>query len=138
MYGKLDLTERLQNGDVNITDFKTGSSKTKNIIEKLDEEGRLSSHLRQLAMYSYLVFGAEKGKEVLASRLFYLEASKDDKNALYSTHISKEQINLLVKDIEDYDQLLKSGSWIGRPCNYNSYGKNTVCEYCKMAEIYKN
>ncbi len=137
MYGKLDLTERLQNGDVVITDFKTGSSKTKNTIEKLDEEGRLSSHLRQLAMYSYLVFGAEKGKEVLSSRLLYLEASKDDKNYLYSTHISEEQIDLLIKDIADYNQLLKSGNWVNRPCNYNSYGKNTICEYCKMAEIYK-
>ena len=137
MYGKLDLTERLKNGDVVITDFKTGNSKTKNTIEKIDEEGRLSSHLRQLAMYSYLVFGAEKGKEVLSSRLLYLEAPKDDKNSLYSTHISKEQIDLLIKDIADYDQLLKSGNWVNRPCNYKSYGKNTVCEYCQMAEIYK-
>ena len=58
MYGKIDLTERMSNGDMIITDFKTGSSKTKNAIEKLDEENRLSSHMRQLAMYSYLVAGA--------------------------------------------------------------------------------
>ena len=137
IYGKLDLTERLKNGDVVITDFKTGGSKTKNIIEKLDEENRLSSHLRQLAMYSYLVFGSEKGKEVFASRLLYLEAPKGDKNFFYSTHITKEQINLLIKDIMDYDQLLKSGDWVNRPCRYNAYGKNTVCPYCQIAEIYK-
>jgi DNA helicase-2/ATP-dependent DNA helicase PcrA len=136
MYGKLDLTERLPNGETVITDFKTGGSKSKNIIEKLDEEGRLSSHLRQLAMYSYLVAGAEKGKTVSLSRLFYLEAPKDDKNVFYSTHITGEQINLLIKDIRDYDELLKSGNWVSRPCNYNSYGKNTECEYCKMAKIY--
>jgi hypothetical protein len=52
--------------------------------------------------------------------------------------ISREQIHLLVKDIEDYDYLVKTGEWINRPCNYNSYGKNTECEYCKMAEIYKS
>jgi DNA helicase-2/ATP-dependent DNA helicase PcrA len=137
IYGKLDLTERMENGSVVITDFKTGSSKTTNAIEKLDEEGRLSSHLRQLVMYSYLVSGAEKGKEVFATRLLYLEAPKGDKNSFYSTRISKEQINLLVKDIMDYNQLLKSGNWVTRPCHYNSYGKNTECEYCKMAEIYK-
>src|SRR3989344_6471715 len=62
MYGKIDLTERAEDGGITITDFKTGSSKTKSVIEKLDEENRLSSHMRQLAMYSYLVAGAEKGK----------------------------------------------------------------------------
>ncbi len=144
MYGKLDLTETLSNGDVVVTDFKTGSTKTKGVIEKIDEEGRLSSSMRQLAMYSYLVAGAEKGREVHISKLLFLEAKKDDKNALYSTHISSEQINLLLKDIADYNNLLKSGEWVNRPCKYNSYGhaggragKNASCEYCKMAEIYK-
>ena len=145
MSGKIDLTERLDNGDVVITDFKTGSSKTKSVIEKLDKENRLSSHLRQLAMYSYLVAGVEKGKQVSMSRLFYLESLKNDKNILYSIHISKEQVDLLKKDIADYDMFIKSGEWVDRPCNYNSYGraggragKNTECEYCKMAEIYKS
>jgi len=137
MYGKLDLTERLPNGDISVTDFKTGSTKTKGIIEKIDEEGRLSSLMRQLAMYSYLIAGAEKGKDVYASKLLFLEAQKSDKNALYSTHVDREQIDLLIRDITDYDNLLKSGEWVNRPCNYNSYGKHTECEYCKRAEIYK-
>ncbi|MCE9585460.1 ATP-dependent helicase [Candidatus Nomurabacteria bacterium] len=137
MYGKLDLTERNSNGDITVTDFKTGSVKTKGVIEKIDEEGRLSTLMRQLVMYSYLVAGAEKGKDVYASKLLFLEAKKDDKNALYSTHIDREKIDLLIKDIADYDNLLKNGEWIARPCNYNSYGKNTKCEYCKRAEIYK-
>ncbi|MFA6257792.1 MAG: ATP-dependent DNA helicase [Candidatus Paceibacterota bacterium] len=138
MYGKLDLTERLQNGDLIVTDFKTGSPKTKSAIEKINEEGRPSSLMRQLAMYSYLISGAEKGREVSVSKLLFLEASKDDKNALYSTHIDKEKIELLLKDITDYNNLLKIGDWVNRPCNYNSYGKATVCEYCKIAEIYKS
>ena len=137
MYGKLDLTERLSNGDVVVTDFKTGGTKTKGVIEKIDEEGRLSSLMRQLAMYSYLVAGAEKGRDVKISKLLFLEASAGDKNALYSTRIEDKQIDLLLKDITDYNNLLKSGDWVNRPCNYNSYGKGTVCEYCKRAEIYK-
>jgi DNA helicase-2/ATP-dependent DNA helicase PcrA len=137
MYGKLDLTERLSDGNIIVTDFKTGSAKTKSAIEKIDEEGRLSSLMRQLAMYSYLVKGAEKGADVAESKLLFLEAKKGDKNALYSTRINSEQIDLLVKDLKDYENLLKSGDWVGRPCNYNSYGKGTVCEYCKMAEVYK-
>lgn len=138
MYGRIDLTERTPDDEIIITDFKTGSSKTAGAIEKLDDEGRLSTHMRQLAMYSYLVAGAEKGKEVMTSRLLYLEAPKEDKNSLYSTHVGKEEIDLLVKDIGDYDEMLKSGSWIDRPCNYNSYGKNTECEYCKLAKIYRS
>lgn len=137
MYGKLDLTERSSNGDLIITDFKTGSTKTKGAIEKIDPEGRLSTLMRQLAMYSYLINGVEKGKNVSVSKLLFLEANKDDKNALYSTHIDKEKIDLLLKDITDYNILLKSGDWVNRPCNYNSYGKNSECKYCKIAEIYK-
>ncbi|MFZ2149814.1 MAG: ATP-dependent DNA helicase [Minisyncoccia bacterium] len=137
MYGKLDLTERMPDGEIVITDFKTGSVKTKNAIEKTDEEGRLSSLMRQLAMYSYLIKGAEKGKTVSESRLLFLEAKKGDKNALFATHVGEEQIDLLVKDIRDYESLLKSGEWVDRPCNYNSYGKGTVCEYCKMSAVYK-
>lgn len=137
MYGKLDLTERLPDGNIIVTDFKTGSAKTKNAIEKIDEEGRLSPLMRQLAMYSYLVRGAEKGTDVAESKLLFLEAKKGDKNALYSTRINSEQIDLLIKDLRDYESLLKSGEWVERSCNYNSYGKGTVCEYCKMAEIYK-
>ena len=137
MYGKLDLTERLPNGDIVVTDFKTGSTKTKGVIEKIDEEGRLSSLMRQLAMYSYLIRGAEKGRDVQTSKLLFLEASKGDKNALYSTHIENKQIDLLLKDITDYNNLFKTGEWVNRPCYYKSFGKGSVCEYCKRAEIYK-
>lgn len=132
MYGKIDLTERTKEGNIIVTDFKTGSSKTTGMIEKIDEEGRLSSYMRQLAMYSYLVQGAEK-KEVAMSKLLFLEADKGDKNVLYSTHINQEQIDLLVRDIKEYDEALKQGTWTDRECNYNAYGKNTTCEYCALA-----
>src|SRR5690606_32277584 len=81
-YGKIDLTERFPDGTIVVTDFKTGSTKTSGVIEKRDDEGRLSSYIRQLAMYSYLLQGAEKGKEVTASRLLFLEADTNDKNAV--------------------------------------------------------
>ena len=136
MYGKLDLTERLPNGDIIITDFKTGNTKTKSVIEKLDEENRLSTYMRQLAMYSYLIAGSEKGKDVSESRLLFVESKEGDKNAVYSTHVNIEQIDMLKKDIADYDDLLKSGNWVDRSCNNNSYGKGAECEYCKLAKIY--
>ena len=52
--------------------------------------------------------------------------------------ITPDQTKLLLADIADYDELVKSGEWLNRPCNFNSYGKATVCEYCKMAEVYKS
>lgn len=136
MYGKIDLTEFLADGTVAVTDFKTGSSKTKSAIEKVDEDGRLSTLMRQLAMYTYLVRGGDK-KEVSNSKLLFLEADKNDKNALYATRVDDEQIDLLVRDIVEYDEALKNGSWVERPCLAKSWGKNTECEYCKRAEIYK-
>jgi hypothetical protein len=79
MYGKIDLTERFPDGSITVTDFKTGSSKTTGMIEKPNEDGRMSDYLRQLAMYSYLIAGAEKGTEVAQSRLYFLEAEAKER-----------------------------------------------------------
>jgi DNA helicase II / ATP-dependent DNA helicase PcrA len=131
MYGKIDLTER--DGDrIVVTDFKTGSSKTTGMIEKIDDEGRLSTYMRQLAMYSYLIRGAEE-KNVTTSRLLFLEAGEKDKNALYSTHVGSESIDLLIRDIADYQKSLETGTWTDRECNATSYG-GSVCEYCARME----
>lgn len=134
MYGKLDLTER-EAGNITITDFKTGKPKTKSEIEKIDDDGRLSSYVRQLAMYSYLVAGAEKGKGVNASRLLFLEAGENDKNALYSTYVDVEKIDLLKRDIGDYVRNLESGEWVNNTCNYKPWGSSRdECEYCELAK----
>ncbi|OGI95339.1 hypothetical protein A2917_02115 [Candidatus Nomurabacteria bacterium RIFCSPLOWO2_01_FULL_42_17] len=135
IYGKIDLVEYFSKDELRVTDFKTGSVRKKGDIEKIDEEGRLSSYLRQLAMYSYLLQNNSK-INVRESRLEFIEA-KDEKESIYDRVITDSEISLLVKDILDYDNLIKKGQWLNRPCNYNSYGKNTECEYCKMAEIYK-
>lgn len=129
MYGKIDLTERFPDGTIMVTDFKTGSSKTTGVIEKIDDEGRLSGLMRQLAMYSYLVRGAED-KEVIESRLLFLEEDAKNKNALYRTRVSDEQIDLLVRDIGDYEKLLTTGEWTNRQCQAKSYNGDT-CEYCE-------
>ena len=136
IYGKIDLVEYLEGSVIRVTDFKTGSSKTKNVIEK-KEECRMSSLLRQLAMYSYLINGDEKNKNVAESRLLFLEEDFKNKNSLYATRITEEEIDLLVKDISDYDNLIKNGEWVNLECHSSSYGKNTECEYCKRAKIYK-
>ena len=88
-------------------------------------------------MYTYLLQGTPKWNniKVAESRLEFLEA-KNPKESIYSHIVTPEEIELLIKDIEDYDKLVKSGEWVSRECHYNSYGKATVCEYCKMAEIY--
>ena len=129
MYGKIDLTERYPDGTITVTDFKTGSSKTTGMIEKLDDEHRLSGLMRQLAMYSYLIRGAED-KAVTSSRLLFLEEDQKHKNALYSTRVEQEHIDLLVRDITDYQNLLESGEWLDRPCNAQMYGSHKECEYC--------
>ncbi len=137
IYGKIDLIEHLDKENVRVTDFKTGGVRKKSEIEKIDEEGRMSGYLRQLAMYSYLITKSPKWKvDVRESRLEFVEA-KDKKDTFYNTVIKPEHIDMIVKDIADYDTLIKNGTWVTRPCNYNSYGKNTECEYCKLAEIYR-
>ena len=118
-----------------VTDWKTGSTKTKNDIEKTDEEGRMSSYLRQLAMYAYLIDGVSRGNQsVSEARLIFLEAKSGDKNAIYTRHITQDEIIKLKKDIADYDMLVKSGEWMNRPCTAKVYGGGEVCEYCAMAQ----
>ncbi len=128
LYGKIDLTETLPDGSIIVTDFKTGKSKTGSMIEKIDEEGRMSSLLRQLAMYGYLIQGSDK---VLPTelRLMFLEEDQGNKNALYRTRINQEQIELLIRDITDYQELLLNGEWVNRTCNAKGFG-NTECEHC--------
>jgi len=135
-YGKIDLTEQLGDGQVRVTDFKTGGVKTKSEIEKRDDNGKLSDYMRQLAMYSYLIENTDKNTKVLQSQLEFLEAKDDGKNAIYKTQITSEEIDLLVVDIAEYDYALKSGDWIARPCNFKSYGTAKECPYCTKAKIY--
>jgi DNA helicase-2/ATP-dependent DNA helicase PcrA len=135
-YGKVDLTEKIGVSEYRVTDFKTGSVKTKSEIEKKDENGRLSSYLRQLAMYSYLIHGSDKSSHVVESELEFLEAKINDKNAIYKKTITIEEIDLLIKDITLYDNALKTGEWVNFPCNFKTYGKDIECPDCKRASIY--
>lgn len=135
LYGKIDLTERFPDGTIAVTDFKTGSSKTRGVIEKLDQENRLSIFLRQLAMYTFLIQGKEKNAEVVSSKLYFLEATQHDKNRLYETRIGQEHIDLLIRDITDYDRAVRTGEWIHRPCYFKPYGSSvTQCEHCALAQ----
>ncbi len=137
IYGKIDLIEHIGDNTIRVIDFKTGGAKKKGDIEKIDEHGKLSNYMRQLAMYSYLITHSPKWKvRVTESWLEFLEA-KNKSEVFYKTVITDEHINMVVGDIKEYDEQIKSGEWIDRPCEYNSYGKNTQCEYCKIAQIYK-
>jgi len=144
MYGKIDLTEKFPDGTMIVTDFKTGSSKTTGMIEKMTDDGRMSDYLRQLSMYSYLIAGSDNkqgmsdASAVAQSKLYFLEADEKDKNRIYSTHITGEHVELLKKDIADYQSAIESGNWISQECHFKPYGTGaTECEYCKRArEVY--
>ncbi len=135
MYGKIDLTEYSPNGEIYVTDFKTGSVKTKGVIEKINDDGQMSDLMRQLTMYSYLLKGEQNDIKVTNSRLLFLEGEEGDKNITYQTRITDEQIALLKKDIREYDESLSSGTWVNRECNFKPYGTGSMeCEYCKLAK----
>lgn len=137
--GKIDLLEHDSGDAIRVTDFKTGRARTAKDIEKRDDEGRLSDYMRQLAMYSYLITRTYKkgDQQVERSRLYFVE-SDDAKNALYETTITDEEIDLLVRDIKDYDAALKTGEWTERTCHWKPYGsQETECPYCKRAKMYQ-
>lgn len=135
--GKIDLVEKIEEGIVRVTDFKTGKPKKKSEIEKVNDEGRMSDYHRQLAMYTYLIDRTTDGNtSVSESRLEFLEGA-GSKDALYKTEISSDDVKNLLKDINDFDQLLASGGWIHRECRFKPCRTGEMCEYCKLAEIYK-
>ena len=132
--GKIDLVEEVITGEVRVTDWKTGSAKTKSDIEKDDEHGRMSGLLRQLTMYSYLIEGHSHGdKSVSESRLVFLEARAGDKNAIQSRTIVRDDIERLRNDITTYDELLKTGTWVHQQCLAKQYREGEVCSYCELA-----
>jgi DNA helicase-2/ATP-dependent DNA helicase PcrA len=128
-YGKVDLIEHFEDESIVVTDFKTGKSKTSTVIEKPTEEGRMSSLMRQLAMYSYLIY-KKRGIEAQAFRLLFLEETPESKSSMYQNMIGQHYRDLLVQDIRDYRDLLASGEWIHRPCFNTGWGEKKTCEYC--------
>ncbi len=135
--GKIDLMEHDGGGAVRVTDFKTGKPRTAKEIEKRDDEGRLSTYLRQLAMYSYLLQHGSKGTyEAEKSRLYFVE-SADPVTALYETVIGGDEISLLIQDVKDYESLVLSGEWMERECHHKAYPGEMKCPYCAKASMYK-
>jgi DNA helicase II / ATP-dependent DNA helicase PcrA len=130
IYGKIDVVETLHTGSARVTDWKTGSVKTKADVDRLDEEGRMSGLLRQLVMYSYLLEGSN-AVSVSESRLVFLEG-----NAEVTRTIGREDIARLREDIKDYRQYLENGEWMKRPCCAKNYGESQSCDYCAMAQMY--
>jgi len=136
--GKIDLIEALPDGTSSVTDFKTGKVKTRKEIEKNTEDGRMSDLLRQLAMYSYLLMQVKNEKPVSLSRLFFVEAEVGDRDRFYERQIGSTEIELLRKDIKDYNFLLSSGKWLDLPCNFKPFGRQKECEYCVLAKNFKS
>ncbi len=132
--GKVDLVEEIITGEVRVTDWKTGSTKTATDIEKSDDAGHMSGLLRQLAMYSYLIHGQSKSSlEVTESRLVFVESKKGDKHAVHVRKITTDDTERLRSEIQEYDMLLKSGEWITQQCRAKLYGSDTECPYCARA-----
>jgi DNA helicase II / ATP-dependent DNA helicase PcrA len=131
LYGKIDIVETLDADTVRVTDWKTGTVKTKADIDRTDAEGRMSGLLRQLTMYSYLLEGHTHTISVSESRLIFLEG-----DAIVSRTITKEDIERLRTDIKDYRQYIEAGEWMNRPCCAKTYGESDGCDYCAMAHKY--
>ncbi len=136
--GAIDLVEYLNDKKhVRVTDYKTGGTKLKKDIDKVDDEHRPSSFLRQLAMYSYLINRSTKGDvHVDTSRLYFAEET-DIQKSILEEQISNEEIDLLLRDIQDYDIFVKNGTWVERQCNFKPWGTGvTECPYCTRAKVY--
>ena len=137
IYGRLDLIEVLDDKSLRVTDFKTGKPRKKSEIEKVDHKGKMSDYMRQLAMYSLLLENSPKWKAKVSESVLEFVEAKEGEQGFYRGHIGPEEVDMLLRDIGEYDSSLKDGTWVCRPCEYKPFGRGSAeCPYCKKALIY--
>ena len=126
--GKLDKIEFLQNGDVNVMDYKTGAPKTRAQIlgETKSSEGNMK---RQLDFYKLLLDNFEKGKyRMVSGTIDFVEPDKKGKYHREGFSIGETDFKTLTEEVKRVGKEIYSLAFWSRRCG------DRKCEYCKLRE----
>lgn len=129
--GKIDKMEILPDGNINVIDYKTGKSKSRNDIEGKTKNSR-GDYKRQLVFYKLLLDRYEKGKyKMVSGELDFVEP--DNKEQYH-----KEKFIIEKKDVEELEKIIeKSAREIYDLSFWNKTCQDKKCQYCEIRKMMK-
>jgi hypothetical protein len=124
--GSLDKIEFNDNGTVNVVDYKTGKSKSRNALLGLTKDNDLN-YLRQLTFYKLLLGKFEKEQFVMnTGTIEFIEPSEGGKYVRESFEITDDQVTELESVAKDVAISIYDLSFWGKRCAQKE------CEYCDL------
>ena len=129
--GNLDKVEFINERDVNVVDYKTGSPKTRNELEGKTKNAD-GNYFRQLTFYKLLLNLDDKKKySMYSGELDFIEPDDKGKFKKERFEISDEQVEELSKLIIEKANEIHSLTFWNKICDKKD------CQYCKLSESLK-
>lgn len=125
--GKLDKIELLTGNEINVVDYKTGKSKSRNEIEGKVKDGD-GNYKRQLVFYKLLVEGAKRWRMNRAT-LDFIQPLPSDQYKREVFEIDDEETKELTKIIKTASREILDLSFWKKSCATKD------CEFCRLSGI---
>lgn len=118
---KIEYLDDLSFLDINIVDYKTGKAFSEKTKEQKDD------YERQLVFYKLLLTDYDKKDfKINKSVLDFVEKNKKGKFEQHSLQITKEHLNKLKEEINDFAEDVLSMEFLKKGCNKKD------CEWCQI------
>ena len=127
--GKIDKIEFLNNKEINVVDYKTGKTKSRNQIEgkTKDSDGNIK---RQLVFYNILLNRYKEGKyKMISGEIDFVEPNEKNIYKKEKFEITEEEIKKTEELIKKTSKEILSLSFLKKGC-----GKKD-CPFCELKEI---
>ncbi len=129
--GKLDKLEIDEDGKVNVVDYKTSKSKSRNEIEGKTKNSK-GDNMRQLVFYKLLLDNYEKGKyEMISGEIDFTEPDNAGKYHKEKFSIFKSDVEKLENQIKEIVKEISTFSFWDKKCD------DKKCEYCELRGMIK-
>lgn len=124
--GKIDMIRPVDNNKFDVTDFKTGKPKSRNVIEGNVKDGD-GNYKRQLVFYKILLDRYRNGFFKMNSGIIeFVEPSEKGEYRREIFNITEEETKILL------EQTVKAGKEISSLSFWDESCQDRECEYCKL------
>ncbi|MFH1189018.1 MAG: ATP-dependent DNA helicase [bacterium] len=126
--GKLDKLEFSQNGNINVVDYKTGKTRTRNDLEGKTQQGT-GDYVRQLVFYKILLdaSGPYRGR-MESGEIDFIEPNKKGTYQKEKFFIDTKKTEELMNQIYDVAEKIMTVSFADERCG------NKDCEFCRLRD----
>ena len=128
--GKIDKIEIIDSSNnVNVIDYKTGKTKTRNDIEGKTKNSN-GNYKRQLVFYNLLLNNYQNGKfKMISGEIDFIEPDNNGNYRKEKFEVNKEDVIKLEEQINDVAKEIINLDFWDRLCD------DPKCEYCNMRRI---